>query len=84
MDFIQQLNQKHSKHRKQLQLSPQTLRRNSSPQPSIKPGHGLLGRIKKTLKKHQRDGDMDFSSFTAFGQPLQDCPVSPDNKVGNI
>ena len=80
MEFVQQLNQKHSKHKKQIQLSPQPGRRFSSPLP-IKPGGGFLGRLKKTLKKHQRDDGMDFSSFTAFGQALEDCPVSPDNKV---
>ena len=82
MEFIQQLNQKHSKHKKL--LSPQAGRRMTSPSPQpYKPGTGgLLGRIKKTLKaKHQR-GEAEDSSFIVFGQPLKDCPVSPDNKVG--
>ena len=91
MEFIQKLNIKHQAtwQGKMAQLSPQSVRRLSSPQPvsSLKsggggPGGGLFGRIKRTLIRHQRDaGEADYSSFIAFGQPLKDCPVSPDNKV---
>lgn len=89
MEFIQQLNAKQK-------LVPgylDSLRRMSSPQPMLsgsgKSGGGstggggtsLFGRIKRTLTR-QRDSDgPDSSSFVAFGQPLKDCPVSPDNKV---
>ena len=91
MDFIQQLNAKHqttSWQGKLSQLSPQSLRRMSSPQPIKTAGGGagsntgILGRLKQTWQRRQQDSNgTDFSSFTAFGQPLKDCPVSPDNKV---
>ena len=91
MEFIRQVNMKHqttSWPGKLAQLSPQSIRRMSSPQPAKQAGGSstgstsLLGRLKRTLKRYQQENDgTDYSSFTAFGQALKDCPVSPDNKV---
>ena len=39
---------------------------------------GFIGKLKRAFT---RDTDEpDFSSFVTFGHPLEDCPVSPDNK----
>ena len=91
MELIQKQNAKFQSawQGKMVQLSPQSVRRLSSPQPiqggkssgSGGAGGGLLGKIKRTLIRHQRE--IDYSSFIAFGQSLKDCPVSPDNKVGH-
>lgn len=67
--------------------SPSTLRRMSSPNPPSSQhlpkstGTSLLGRIKRTLTRQRDSEEPDYSSFTTFNQPLQDCPVSPENKV---
>ena len=92
MELIKKQNaqQQASWQTKMVQLSPQSMRRFSSPQPAKSTGAGvggggggggLFGRLKRTLKR--RD-DTDYSSFTAFGQALKDCPVSPDNKVSQL
>ena len=43
-------------------------------------GSGLLDKLKRTLTRREND-EPDFSSFVTFRQPLEDCPVSPENKV---
>lgn len=89
MEAIQQENSKQPSWQNKLTpLSPQSARRMSSPQPKLSGGMAsgsstsFLGRLKRTLKRNQQEVDgTDYSSFTAFGQVLKDCPVSPDNKV---
>ena len=44
-------------------------------------GTRLLDKLKRTLTRREND-EPDFSSYVTFGQPLEDCPVSHENKVG--
>ncbi len=46
---------------------------------------GILDKIKKYRVQRGRTKDEpDFSSFITFGQPLEDCPVSLENKVHTV
>lgn len=95
MEAIQQANAKSPStwQAKFVQFSPQSVRRASSPQPMQAQGGksggggsgtgGILGKLKRTLTRQREADNLDYSSFTTFGQPLQNCPVSPDNKVSS-
>lgn len=41
-------------------------------------GKGLMAKFRRAINRDK--DEPDFSSFVTFGQPLEACPVSPDNK----
>ncbi len=41
----------------------------------------LLSKLRKTITRTRDTEGPDSSSFTTFGQPLELCPVSMENKV---
>ena len=40
----------------------------------------FMNRIRRVLTGQRNGDEPDSSSFVTFGQPLEECPVSADNK----